>query len=777
MVRADPPIVTFPDEWLASLQGQFPQDVIDYFDKSLPASPAFTPDTHIVRLLADFLISKENYTFGGRAAKSQFFSDHEILFNKPPLSALPGWDTHRVFLIVQAMHATGQTNVKTDNFDSLGSKVDEKFEAEKVALFEKFLLHQSDDIEPSSSKAANYRQIFLGPYRTITESKLQDGGGFIVSPSYEMWHRLIAYRAIGAEPELVVSAYVEFTQPSSESGGITEQTFLDIGISSGLSTEDNMKKLDNFEAWLDAKPDTVNGNMIGYNAANDMPDEMPIDYLTVKNFFEPDPSSGQCLDGETTVVMKRGSTKKMRDIKAGDFVMSCDYITGVQKAARVSFVHVIQLDPEVPLYEMTNHPGVLFTGSHPLINRVKGSPPEVTFVDMDNAVAMYPWWESLPTSKLEDVRLVPSEGREVYNFILDRDSKETVMGPTTFFVKDSLNVEFEVACDGPILEWFPECAEFFEGCKDFILAQGMDSIKTLRSAVYRKQRKSGPGIQDILQYAIKQTWNDPAKGKKSTSLLSALGIPDISFWNISIAKLLLGIDQKYIELATEAIREVVLVMGRLISDMIHIAWISESNDIDEAQKKPFLIIHSLHGKKCDSMLESQWLDTLKIRVFQQGNVISEETLPVSREGWLTANMQVAIPLDLPADVIASHDVELRVSGQRKGLIFSMAGSMGTLTWGNPTSVEVTGTSLLIGSFNDKKCVMRVTPVLLDPAVVETWKGGRSWTLEKRMEFARNLGEQAGSLTSGEEKRVRAGKGESKIPISRGIGNPIPKVVG
>lgn len=444
--------------------------------------------------------------------------------------------------------------------------------------------------------------------------------------------------------------------------------------------------------------------------------------------------------------MANGSTKKISAVKSGDLVMSTDFVTGARTKAVVDFVDVC---PMSDMWEVDGRPGIQFTSIHPMIERPnpKG-PPIITFVDQDLALSMNPAWESLPTGTLKNTRLVPeAQGSAVFNLILARKDKEAILGPTTFIVQDSLGVDMEVASEGPIVEWFPEATTFFEEMKPLILSKGVKATGMLKLFSQTASADIHAEFDDTLRRKAREMAST-LKNKKSPLL------PSVSLPHYSILGLMLGMHKDQLKSAAKVAQDFISTLGRPSLDKAITAWMDDGTTdedgkpVDGKKLTQCLVMHWLQGRNCDAMLREDWLKSVTMEVSINGRTVAKEELPLQREGWLTSNVHVAMPLKVQTGVLLPIPrpnpllpggvtrLTLRAQSTRPDMVFDMEGSTKRRSSESDVfSVVLKGK----GDLADQECVTRVELREVDPDVLAKWRGGRDWQAAERIELAKMLG--------------------------------------
>lgn len=140
----------------------------------------------------------------------------------------------------------------------------------------------------------------------------------------------------------------------------------------------------------------------------------------------PPPSNGgDCFTADSLVTMAGGHSIKISDVQIGDFVLSRDGKT----LNKVKFIEVIEDTVWDLLYSPDEKHEPFATINHPLyIGGVMHSP------DPAATRHLYPWLDKC--EKIEKIKVIPAQGKLVYNLWVDGDHTYIVNGYGTHSIMD-----------------------------------------------------------------------------------------------------------------------------------------------------------------------------------------------------------------------------------------------------------------------------------------------------------------------------------------------------
>jgi hypothetical protein len=140
----------------------------------------------------------------------------------------------------------------------------------------------------------------------------------------------------------------------------------------------------------------------------------------------PPPSDGgDCFTANSLVTMAGGHDVKICDIEIGDFVLARDGKT----LNKVKFIEIIEDTVWDLLYSPDEKHQPFATINHPLyIDGVMHSP------DPDATKHLYPWLDKC--EKIEKIKVIPAQGKLVYNLWVDGDHTYIVNGYGTHSIMD-----------------------------------------------------------------------------------------------------------------------------------------------------------------------------------------------------------------------------------------------------------------------------------------------------------------------------------------------------
>jgi hypothetical protein len=132
-------------------------------------------------------------------------------------------------------------------------------------------------------------------------------------------------------------------------------------------------------------------------------------------------SDGDCFTPETIIFMADGSSKQIKDVKAGERVLASDMKT----VNTVRYIEMLRKTSWDSLYSPSPSFKPFVTVNHPLI--ING---ELVSVDPNETYMRYPWLGmSVSIDKYTDhVEMIPSDNRPVYNLWVDGDGTYIVNG-------------------------------------------------------------------------------------------------------------------------------------------------------------------------------------------------------------------------------------------------------------------------------------------------------------------------------------------------------------
>jgi len=179
---------------------------------------------------------------------------------------------------------------------------------------------------------------------------------------------------------------------------------------------------------LDNKASTVDDYYVGSTLS--ITSKFLYEYTTETATYVPPPpgggrGGGGCFTEDTVVMIDGGKKKKISEIKVGDRVLNWDKT----EFNTVRFIEKI-MDTELEyLYAPTKKDKPFATINHPIyMNGELCSPMS------DKLKDIYPW---LKTKQIEPAKVVPAEGKLVYNLWVDGDGTYTVNGyGTTSIIGD-----------------------------------------------------------------------------------------------------------------------------------------------------------------------------------------------------------------------------------------------------------------------------------------------------------------------------------------------------
>ena len=177
---------------------------------------------------------------------------------------------------------------------------------------------------------------------------------------------------------------------------------------------------------LDSKASDITDYYVGSKVS--ITSKFVYDYTTETATYVPPPpgggGGGGCFTEDTIVLLSNGKKKKISEILVGDKVLNWDKTS----FNTVKFIETI-MDTELEsLYAPTKKDKPFATINHPIY--IDG---ELCSPMSDKLKDIYPW---LKTKQFEPAKIIPAEGKLVYNLWVDGDGTYTVNGYGTTSIID-----------------------------------------------------------------------------------------------------------------------------------------------------------------------------------------------------------------------------------------------------------------------------------------------------------------------------------------------------
>jgi hypothetical protein len=303
----------------------------------------------------------------------------------------------------------------------------------------------SYQLEPSELAVQYYRSLLLSrPYRMLKRSQLTGPPGSWPNPDLEIYVHFVKLMACGASIFQINDIYDSLT-----SG--------DDAIDKGAIPQIDRYVWLMFHGWI--QPGLLDYSDLGatnLDSSRLVTSVGPFGPIVAKTYLTEAfaqafgywaPRSSSCLAGITLVLLAEGGTRQIRDIAAGDTVLSGS------GPRRVAFVSKPPVEGR-SLFSYKSLPDVLFTDTHPVFDQ-----GTLAFVNLDNATALNPTWQALRRKQINEA-LDTHPAQDVYDLVFEDAPSAT--GPASYFVQSSNGSKLEVASEAPIMSWFPHVARFYK---------------------------------------------------------------------------------------------------------------------------------------------------------------------------------------------------------------------------------------------------------------------------------------------------------------------------
>lgn len=518
----------------------------------------------------------------------------------------------------------------------------------------------------ASQPTAAVRDAYLGALGTIeyrSTHYLRYLQGAWPYPAVEMFHHFCKLAACGVSDERIAELFDFLTDEAD--GGLPRAALLPLTRSTWRG----------FGDWLPSTGPIDHQQLLLDSSRLGQVSPLITFYLR-EHGYEKKRKSSCCFHPEAAVVMADGSTVPIGNVKPGDAVVTRHFGSGAVATATVLF----RSEPGRhgrKLYEMHDMPGIYFTAAHPLVTR-GGAVPLLSFVDVDLAKSLNPTWASLYTSpmpkdsyrlagelvngdvsilgqSLNDLVLQPQEGHG--NDVPSTD------GPMTFFLRSSNGQDLEVACEVPIIAWYPYTAMFFSSFIDQVGVLLNTSRPGALADIWELISPDDVALERFIDYARPEAWSQCAESNPSMHWSSVAAPP-------SLVDILTGVPEEVLPQAAEILDVIIPGLGRSIDNMIQMAWVYEP--VDGRATKPYLVLHELVLPSCflpdwKTPLGSSETVELEIIVKQTDSEVGRVKVDGHMEGRLMIEIQTAVSLDIPYTAGQKAMPELQVEIPALGL--------------------------------------------------------------------------------------------------------------